>query len=233
MGFGTLFIGYFLLLNVTYFGYTDLISGLIMLMGLYKLSGINKDFKLAFYSASVFSLFGAAELVVSVISIFMPTFKEGEALLYITPIRYVILVFLSAFIMKGIYEVAKEVGLKQLAQKAKYYFYISSVAFSVAAIFDLPFFGFIPGKALAIISVLLLLALFIIIAIELSIIYKAYMRICMPGEQVYKEDKKSKFEFVNKFRAHEAEKQREYAEYKLKKMTNSANKKKKKKGKKK
>ena len=224
MGFGTLFIGYFLLLNVTYFGYTDLISGLIMLMGLYKLSGINKDFKLAFYSASVFSLFGAAELVVSVISIFMPTFKEGEALLYITPIRYVILVFLSAFIMKGIYEVAKEVGLKQLAQKAKYYFYISSVAFSVAAIFDLPFFGFIPGKALAIISVLLLLALFIIIAIELSIIYKAYMRICMPGEENGRGAKPSRFGFVNRMREERTAREREEYEYRAKRLSEKAKK---------
>ena len=58
------------------------------------------------------------------------------------------------------------------------------------------------------------------------------MRICMPGEKTYTEPRKSKFEFVNKFREHEAEKQKEYAEYKLSKMANQS-KKKKKKGKKK
>ena len=228
MGLGTLFIGYFLILNVTYFGYTDLIAGLIMLMGLYKLSSINKEFRFAFYSCSVFALFGAAELVITIISLFMPSFKEGEVLLYITPARYVIIAFLTSFILRGIRDVSQEVGLKALASKAGFYFYVSAVLFSVAAIFDLPLLSFIPDKALAVIAVLLLLILFIVIAINLSIIYKAYMKICMPGDLTPSSPKKSRFEFVNKFREHEAEKRKEYAEYKISKMTNKAAKNKKK-----
>ena len=38
MGFGILFCGFFLLLNVFWFQYTDLLSALILLYGLYKLS---------------------------------------------------------------------------------------------------------------------------------------------------------------------------------------------------
>jgi len=228
MGLGTLFIGYFLILNVTYFGYTDLIAGLIMLMGLYKLSSINKEFKFAFYSCSVFALFGAAELIITVISLFMPSFKEGEALLYITPVRYVIIAFLTSFILRGIRDVSEEVGLKALASKAGFYFYVSAVLFSVAAVFDLPLLSFMPDKALAIIAVLLLLILFIVTAINLSIIYKAYMKICMPGDLTPAPPKKSRFEFVNKFREHEEEKRKEYAEYKISKMTNKAAKNKKK-----
>ena len=227
MGFGTLFIGYFLLLNVTYFGYTDLIAGLIMIMGLYKLSTVNKEFKFAFYSASFFSLFGFIELIITVLSMFMPTVEE-TVLLYITPPRYVVIAVLSAFILKAIREVSKEVGLKALASKANYYFWISSTAFLLTAIFDLPIFGFMPPKALAVISILLLLAIFVIVAINLTIIYKAYMKICMPGERFYTDEKKSRFEFVNKFREHEAEKQKEYAEYKFSKMTAKAKKNKKK-----
>ena len=232
MGFGTLFIGYFLLLNVTYFGYTDLISGLIMLMGLYKLSTVNREFKYAFYATSIFSVFGAAELILSIISVFMPTFKEGDVLLYITPVRYVIMAILTVFVLLGIYSVSKEVGLKLLAPKAKLYSVVSAVALSVTALFDLPFFGFMGAKALAIISVILILSVFVILSINLTIIYKAYMKICMPEDNVYREPKKSKYQFVNKFRAHEAEKQKEYAEYKLSKMV-AKSKKKKKKGKKK
>lgn len=227
MGLGTLFIGYFLLLNVTYFGYTDLIAGLVMIMGLYKLSAINKEFKFAFYTASVFSVLGFAELIISVISMFMPAI-EDKVLLYITPARYVIIAILCAFILRGIRDVSSEVGLKALASKANYYYLVSFIAFFIAAIFDLPIFSFIAPKALAVISILILLALFVIIAINLTVIYKAYMRICMPGDQGFKENKQSKFEFVNKFREHEAEKQREYAEYKLSKMTAKANKNKKK-----
>lgn len=219
MGLGTLFIGYFLLLNVTYFGYTDLLSGLIMLMGLYKLRPINKQFKYAFIFASVFSVLGAAELVVSLISTFMPLFKEDSVLLYLTPARYVILTPLSFFVMLGIRDVSAEVGIKFLSKKAGYYAYVSMIAFALAAIFDLPFLTFIPAKALAVIALILLLFIFITVIIDLTVIYKAYLRICMPEDLVYQNtEKKSKFEFVNKFREYEKGKQKEYAEYKLSKM---------------
>ena len=48
MGFGTLFIGYFFLLNISNFTYTDIIAGMVVLLGLYKLSSVNKQF---FYGA--------------------------------------------------------------------------------------------------------------------------------------------------------------------------------------
>lgn len=229
MGLGTLFIGYFLLLNVTYFGYTDLIAGLVMIMGLYKLSSINKEFKFAFYTASLFSLFGVSELVINVVAMFANSFEEG-ILLYITPPRYIIIGFLSAFVLRGIRDVAREVGLKELASKANYYFFVSIIAFSLTALFDLPIFSFMPTKALAVISLLLLLAIFTVVAINLTVIYKAYMKICMPGEQYANApEKQSKFGFVNKFREHEAERQKEYAEYKINKMITKRNKKKRKK----
>jgi hypothetical protein len=41
MGFGMLFIGYFLLINITYFEYTDIIAAMLMLMAAYKLSFVN------------------------------------------------------------------------------------------------------------------------------------------------------------------------------------------------
>ena len=233
MGFGTLFIGYFLLLNVTYFGYTDLIAGLIMLMGLYKLSTVNKQFKFASFGAALFSLFGTAELFVSIFSMFKPSFKEETVLLYITPIRYVVIALFSFYILLGIKEIAGEVKLRVLKDKANFYIYVSLTVFLLAAIFDLPLLNFMPAKALAIISVFLLLFIFFIVGIILSIIYKAYMKICMPSDLNQKADKKSKFDFVNKFREHEVEKQKEYAQYKLSKMQNKGQSHNKKKGKKK
>ena len=49
MGFGTLFFGYFLILNVTYYGFTDAIAAAVMLLGFYKLSTVNSYFKYAAY----------------------------------------------------------------------------------------------------------------------------------------------------------------------------------------
>lgn len=229
MGFGTLFIGYFLLLNLTYFAYTDLISALIMLMGLYKLSTVNKPFKYAFYVASVFAVFGTGELVISFIKIFYPLFKEGAVLSYVTPLRYLIIGALTVYTMIGVRDVASEVRLNALKAKAGTYVYVSAVTFAFAAILDLPVLDFIERKILAVLSITVLLTLFIIIVIELTIIYKAYMKICMPSDLASDgQPKKSKYQFVNKFREHEAEKQREYAEYKFNKMVSKSNKKKKK-----
>ena len=57
------------------------------------------------------------------------------------------------------------------------------------------------------------------------------MRICMPEDKEM-EEKESKFGFVNSFRRHEEEKQREYAEYRLEKMKKKMEKKSKRKEKK-
>ena len=62
MGFGTLFIGYFLLLNLTYYGFTDVIAASVMLLGLYKLSGVNKYFKAAAISSGALLVFSLGEL---------------------------------------------------------------------------------------------------------------------------------------------------------------------------
>ncbi len=229
MGFGTLFFGYFLLLNLTYFGYTDLLAALIMLMGLYKLTAVNGKFKIAAILSGVFAVFGAAELFVNLFSTFSPAFKEETILLYITPARYVLIAIISEYILFGITEVAAEVGIKPLYYKAKLYSKISLIAFLVAAVFDLPLLSFIPAKALMIISVFILLFLFCIEIVNLTIIHKAYAKICMPEDLNYKAGKRSRFDFVNKFREHEAEKQKEYAEYKLSKMKKQNAKRKKKK----
>ena len=62
MGFGLLFIGYFLLLNLTYYGYTDLICALVMFMALYKLQSVNKYFRFALIPTGLFGAVGMVEL---------------------------------------------------------------------------------------------------------------------------------------------------------------------------
>ena len=72
MGFGTLFIGYFLLLNIAYYTFTDIISALVMAMGLYKLSSVNRGFGYAFYASIGFALIGAGELFLEMLSLIFP-----------------------------------------------------------------------------------------------------------------------------------------------------------------
>ena len=63
MGFGTLFIGVFLLLNLRYFGYTDILCGVIMLAAFYKLRGVNKFFKAAIFTSIAFCGIGLMEFI--------------------------------------------------------------------------------------------------------------------------------------------------------------------------
>ena len=62
---------------------------------------------------------------------------------------------------------------------------------------------------------------------NLVAVYSAYMHICMPEDVTNdSREKPSRLGFVNKFREHEAERSREYAEYKLDKMKRRSGKKK-------
>ena len=111
MGFGTLFIGYFLILNITYFGYTDLISGLIMTLAFYKLWNINREFRMALGFAATLSAVGIAELVEATLSTFVPTLNSEIFLSYVAPFRHLVIGVLTAFMLLGIRSVSDEVGV--------------------------------------------------------------------------------------------------------------------------
>lgn len=230
MGFGTLFIGYFLLLNVTYYTFTDVIAALVMALGLFKLGAVNRQFKGAFYSAIAMAIVGFVELVFQVYAMFIP--ESDIFLLSYTDIpRYLIIAVLTLFILMGIENVADEVGLFELARRARLTMPFSFGAYAILSILSIHALEvIIDTRILTVISVIMLISTFIIIIINLITVYSAYMRICMPEDKDNDiSDRESKFEFVNKYREHNAEKQREYAEYRLNKFKQRNQKKQKKK----
>ena len=227
MGFGTLFIGYFLLLNITYFTVTDVICGLVMAIGLQKLSPVNRYFKGAFYVSLLFSALGLYELVLTGCDMFMKGFSADGLLSYCAIPRYVILALLSLLILDGIRDVSKEVGLGELSKKSYRQIFLSLSVYFLLTLLEFPGLEvIIDTRVLAIISIIMLLSLTVTIILNLVTIYSAYMRICMPGEKDITE-KPSKFAFINKYREHNEQKQREYAEYRMEKIKkkNSRNKK--------
>ena len=229
MGFGTLFFGYFLILNIAFYTYTDLISALIMAIGLQKLASVNKNLQYGYFSSFAFALIGLYELVIQMISLFSVGFDETAFLSFVAIPRYFALAVMSLFILLGIKDVAFEVGLSSLARKARNCAPFTLTVYCLLAILEVPFIKIIDVKILAVSSVLLLLAALIITAVNLTVIYTSYMRICMPEEIDNEEvEKPSRFGFVNKHREHTKEKQREYAEYKLEKMKKKASRKNKK-----
>ena len=220
MGFGTLFIGYFLLLNITYFSFTDAICALVMALAFNKLTSVNKYFKFAFFGSVAFAVIGAIELIWKILSTFIYSLSEETLFVYTSIPRYLIIGFVVSSMLLGIENVSREVGLSNLREKTRHSLYFTAIVYTVGAIIEIPGLeAIIPLKILAYIGVFFLLALLIVTSVNLVNIYSAYMRICMPSE-IEEEDTPSRFGFINKFREHEKEKQREYVEYKLGKLNN-------------
>ena len=229
MGFGTLFVGYFLLLNITFYGFTDVIAALIMAMGLYRLTTVNRDFKLAYYTSLGFAFYGFIELIKEFTVIFVPSIEgKLEGIVpYASMIRYAIILALTFFMLKGIANVSDEVGLRELRARANLFIPVSITVYALSALFEIPLLSkFIPTEALAIISAALWVICFCLVIFNLITVYTAYMRICMPGdEDMDKKDSPSRFEFINKYRARKAEKEREYLEYQREKLKQKSEKK--------
>ena len=217
MGFGTLFIGYFLILNLTYYGITDIIAAAIMLLGLYKLSEINKWFKTAATVSGIFCVFALGELG---ITFYEMLFKKIDSSLFISSLsilRCLIIGALTAVMLKALATVAKEVDVADLPTKCTRMMYISGTVYALWILLELPL-SFINGYVLAVTSLITIFATIILIIVNLTIIYSCYMHICMPGDENVMKDKPSKFNFVNEYRARKEEQARQEAEERLKKL---------------
>ena len=222
MGFGTLFIGYFFLINISNYAYTDIVSAAVMLLGLYKLSTVNKNFKYGFFATMGFFAVALGELSLTFIGLFGSFDSIDAAQPYISSIRYTVIFIISYFTLRGIGALAEEVKAYSLFRTAKASVPLSSI-FLVYAAFELPFFAKIFGNAIAYVYFALLLSVVAFIISNLVTIYKAYMQICMPDD-LKKEKKPSKFEFMNRFYDSMEKKSQKYAEYKLTKKQNKRNK---------
>ena len=203
------------MLNLSFFGFTDLLSGIVMLTAFYKLNGINRYFKTAVIPTAVFCCVGLVEFIQEILYLFGGGFEE--IIIYIYPLRFLLLGAITIMLLCGIRDVAKEVDVPKTAKRAavcmiiSYPVFISCAAERAVSLFfeELPI-------ALVIIRIIAYIALLVLLIVTLSTIYSAYMYICMPEDQnVEYVEKPSRFGFVNSFRKRQEEKNREYAEYKL------------------
>ena len=226
MGFGLLFIGYFLFLNVTNYVFTDLIAGLVTVMAFYKLSTVNKYFRMNVVPSIMFAVFGAFELFSEFADMF--GINTSAIVGYIAAPRFLLVGILSVIMILGIEAVANEVDVPETKRHAKIAKPLSFVIFPICTVLEFPAVSSIipEGLPIAIAATVVVIAAFFIIIYNLITIYSAYMRICMPEDvDNNATEKPSRFGFVNKFRKHEEDRAREYAEYKLEKMKKKANKK--------
>ena len=221
MGFGTLFIGVFLLFNLKAPGYTDLLSGAVMLMAFYKLRGVNRYFKAAVIPTAAFCAVGLAEFVQEIAYIFGGGIDRLED--YVAPIRLLVIGAILIILLYGISDVSEEVELKKTAKGALVFASIAYPIFVLSIITNILYLIFGEHVAIVILRFISVFSILSLLIAALIIIYLAYSNICMPGEE-NKEyvEKPSKFGFVNRFRTRQEEKNREYAEYRLSQMRKRA-----------
>ena len=225
MGFGTLFIGYFLLLNIFNYAYTDLIASLILALGAYKLSSVSPDFKRSLFVCIPLGALGIYELTMIFWDMFGSA-PENELITGILGIlRCALIGAFSFLILRAIKKLSQELDIPRLTDRAKSAMFSVTIAYSVSLILEIPSLDkIIPTKAIAVIALLSLAFTFFSLIYALTAIYSAYMRICMP-EDLIKEEKQSKFTVVNKFRENEKKRGEEYANYKVNKFNETNSKK--------
>ena len=211
MGFGTLFIGYFLLLNIVKPAASDVIAGMVILLALERLSRVNRKFAVSRIFTILFSAVGLFGFVMFFGSMFIPSFQALEAVVspYIGAARFLLLCPMTVFILLGIEEVAREVELEKVPTRAKF------LAFFGIAIRLLYAFCELPIAVPAGLYFAAIFLEFIYVITLLFLIWNCYFMICMPEDVNGKKRKPSRFGFVNAYREREEQKAREMEEYRL------------------
>ena len=182
MGFGTLFVGYFLLFNIPYFGMTDIIAATVMMLGLSKLQGINKYFRVAFIVSAIFAVYSLPELVFFTLDLFK-IYSPAGLTAYLRVGQCVITSLLTFLILRGIYSVASEVDLEKVPGRAKLSSYLCFVIYGLWIISSITPLTKLFGGAAPVLYLIAIIALLIFVAVNLITIYSCYMRICMPDDR--------------------------------------------------
>ena len=207
MGFGLLFIGACLLLP-TCFGYfyTAPLSAVLMAFALRRLAKVNTPFGYAMYGAWALLPVSLAEIVLRTIGLENPAAILGG-------VGYLVLLMLWVLAFTGMEWVAAETKEQKLRGKA-----VRQKVFSAIYLILLSPLNFIVGVALpegAIrllsgLSVALMWVGLVVMVMNITTIYTAYMRICMP-EDLDMAVKPSRFAFINHFREARAAREGERA----------------------
>ncbi len=211
MGFGTLFIGYFLLLNIVKPATSDAIAGLVILLALERLSRVNSKFALSRPFAAAFSVIGLFRFVLFFGGMIFTKLTEFDTIIspYAGAVRYLLLIPMTVLILFGIEEVAQEVELEKVPRRAKFLAFFGIAIHVVYAVCEFPI------SLPPLVYTVAILFEFIYALTLLFLIWNCYYMICMPEDVNGKKRKPSRFAFVNAYREREEAKAREMEEYRL------------------
>ena len=195
------------MLNITYYTFTDIIAAMVMLLGLYKLAGVSRHFVRPMYAAIGFSVFALGELVFGVIDIFS-TMDMTTAVACVAMARSLALGVFTVFMLMGMRDICKQLDVERIPLKCRTMIVWTSVLYTANILLQTPVLtSFLPPVVLAALYIAVFAGMVIVVAVNLSIIYGCYMRICMPKDLEPKPEKPSRFAFVNEYRRRNEEKQ--------------------------
>ena len=195
------------MLNITYYTFTDIIAAMVMLLGLYKLAGVSRHFVRPMYAAIGFSVFALGELVFGVIDIFS-TMDMTTAVACVAMARSLALGVFTIFMLMGMRDICKQLDVERIPLKCRTMIVWTSVLYTANILLQTPVLtSFLPPVVSAALYIAVFAGMVIVVAVNLSIIYGCYMRICMPKDLEPKPEKPSRFAFVNEYRRRNEEKQ--------------------------
>ena len=213
MGFGILFIGYFLLFPACFnFFYTLFPAVILLAYATRKLARVNIRFHQSFIT--LFPLF-AVTLTAVILRQVLPV---GHLLPDIADTAVLLLLLCFSFLLlTGIDWVSLEVGLTDLRARAVrnrlflFLYYIPASALTLLPVFPVSENEQTAAMFAGLQAVFILMG-FVLMVLNLWLIYSCYAQICMP-DQLNRERKPSRFAFINRFRNRQDAREEEVLSY--------------------
>ncbi len=182
MGFGYLFVGYLFSFNtVAYPGFTKLISFLVMLLGVSRMAGYDKQLLRAYHALVATTFVGFLHFVLEAIALFslLPATVETW-LFHIIPLAEAISeLFFLFFLLKGLQAIAKETEVPHLEATAFRNRIFTVVYYLLYAAGQL---SFKTTPFLVYYNVALLFIGLVVTFLNAKLFYGYYMWICLPED---------------------------------------------------
>lgn len=176
MGFGLLFIGYFLAYAGSFTPFS--VFTYILGFGIILLSLKNLIFENRFFAVSAV-LCGVLEIEsIAVTALYLFAGKENAVFIVLQNIQGICAIALSVLLLIAILIISKNVGLPKIQaySTVNLGFTVSCFGFSICA-------SFLKGEALARVGLVALIAKILSVTFALFIIFNCYMRICYEGDE--------------------------------------------------
>ena len=205
MGFGYIFIGSALCVNVVAHGYTDLIAYVLMLLGMTSLKDYGARLKTAYYAAYPLLFVGIIEFLLYFTSFlgFSPArlfefpISDSELLMEAGMLNQILLLIFTFLLLRGLRALSREIDNFALESRV-FRNQIFAVLYHLPMAFlNMPFESKRVNLVQNYMMFPFLLFGFVYLILQAKLVFSFYMWVC-PEDDVNMERRPSKFGFVNK-----------------------------------